>query len=227
MINLINQENLNVNKLFYEDTGMYIDWNQLKKLPAIDTLIDIGVGNRGTPNLYEKFSDQKLILIDPLDEAENYAINNLKHRDYTFYKVALGNTKSKKELKIEKRINRSTFLNVTNINFEADPVEKRYVEVDLLDNILLDNNSLGRLGIKIDTEGYELDVILGATKVLKSTKFVIAEVRHNHQSFDSCYKLFQFMEAMNKNAFQLSMIITAKPFIADLCFQPISDLKKN
>ena len=31
-------------KKFYEETGMYIDWQQLNRLPKIDTLIDIGVG---------------------------------------------------------------------------------------------------------------------------------------------------------------------------------------
>ena len=39
-------------KYFYEETGMYIDWPQLKKLPEIDTLIDIGVSDWGTPDLY-------------------------------------------------------------------------------------------------------------------------------------------------------------------------------
>ena len=43
-------------------------WDQLKKLPEIDTLIDIGVGDIGTPMLYERFPNQKLILVDPLDE---------------------------------------------------------------------------------------------------------------------------------------------------------------
>ncbi len=214
------------NKLFYETTGMYIDWEQLSNLPDIDTLIDIGVGIKGTQNLYEKFHDKKLVLIDPLEEAEIYAINNLQNRDFRFYKTALGNSKDKMELNIEKRINRSTLLEVTDINYEDDPVEKRIVNIDLLDNVLNDKESLGRIGMKIDTEGYELDVILGASQVLKYTKFVIAEVRHNHQSFNSCYKLSQFMDAMNKNNFQLSMILTAKPFIADLCFQPISDLSK-
>ena len=52
----------------------------------------------------------------------------------------------------------------------------------------------------------------------------MAEVRHNHQSFQGCYKLHEFMEAMRKNNFQLSLIFTAKPLIADLCFQPLSDL---
>lgn len=52
----------------------------------------------------------------------------------------------------------------------------------------------------------------------------MAEVRHNHESFEGCYKIHEFMEAMRINNFQLSMIFTAKPLIADLCFQPISDL---
>ena len=78
--------------------------------------------------------------------------------------------------------------------------------------------------IKIDTEGYELEVILGAKETLKNARFVMAEVRHNHESFKGCYKLHQFIEAMRRNDFQLSMIFTAKPLIADLCFQPISEL---
>ena len=66
-----------VKEYFYKKTGLYIDWDQLKKLPEIDTLVDIGVGDIGTPILYERFPKQKLILIDPLDEAENYIKNNL------------------------------------------------------------------------------------------------------------------------------------------------------
>ena len=79
--------------------------------------------------------------------------------------------------------------------------------------------------IKIDTEGYELNVILGSKKTLLSTKFVIAEVRHNHESFKGVYKLHEFISEMHSNGFVLTMILTAKPFIADLCFQPLDELK--
>ena len=80
--------------------------------------------------------------------------------------------------------------------------------------------NLGKLGIKIDTEGYELNVIRGSTETLKSVEFVLAEVRHNHESFHGAYKLHEFVSEMHHNGFVLSMIMTAKPFIADLCFQP-------
>ena len=63
-------------KYFYKETGMYIDWKQLKNLPDIDTFIDVGVGAEGTPDLYEKFCEKKLVLIDPLDEAEKFYKEN-------------------------------------------------------------------------------------------------------------------------------------------------------
>ena len=85
---------------------------------------------------------------------------------------------------------------------------------------LLVMKNLGKIGIKIDTEGYELNVIKGAQNTLKDTGFVIAEVRHNHKSFSEQYSLHEFIEIMNKNNFILTMILTAKPLIADLCFEP-------
>jgi len=95
-----------------------------------------------------------------------------------------------------------------------------------LDTILKDLKDLGRIGIKVDVEGFELAVIKGAGNTLKNAKFVLAEVRHNYESFKGVYKLHEFVNEMQKNNFILTMIITAKPFIADLCFQPIEDLNK-
>ena len=47
-------------RYFYKETGMFIDWTQMDKLPEIDTLIDVGVGPKGTPDLYEKFNSFKV-----------------------------------------------------------------------------------------------------------------------------------------------------------------------
>lgn len=211
-------------KYFYEETGMYIDWQQLEKLPDIDTLVDVGVGPNGTPDLYDRFSTQKLVLIDPLDEAEEFFENNLKHRDVSFYKTALGKEKGELVINIEEQLGRSTLLNVSKINYEGEPIDRRIVPIEKLDVVLAGEKELGRIGIKIDTEGYELNVVRGAAETLQSTRFVIAEVRHNHESFEGVYKLHEFVSAMHDNDFVLTMILTAKPFIADLCFQPKSEL---
>jgi len=212
---------------FYKKTGLYIDWEQLNKLPEIDTLIDIGVGYDGSPDFYERFNKAKLILIDPLDEAYKYALENLKDRDTSFYKFAVGGKRETKIINVEDDVNRSTFLEVTEINKESKNINPRDVEIKTLDEILINESNLRNIGIKIDTEGYELNVIKGATNTLKNTKFIVAEVRHNHKSFGEQYALHEFMEIMNRNDFTLTMILTAKPLIADLCFQPKNALNFN
>jgi len=210
-------------KKFYEETGMYIDWQQLDRLPEIDTLIDIGVGVHGTEDLYNRFKNAKLILIDPIDEAKEYAHKLSKKREVNFFQNALGRKDDiEKVMKLQKDKEFSSFLEISEINMKDDYVEKRKLIIKKLDTIIDKKEELGKIGIKIDTEGFELDVILGASETLKHSKFVIAEVRHNHESLKEVYKLQEFMDLMSKNNFSLSMILTAKPFIADLCFQPIN-----
>jgi FkbM family methyltransferase len=207
-------------KKFYKKTGMYIDWQQLESLPEIDTLIDIGVGPKGTEDLYRVFKNANLVLIDPIDEAKEYANKLSKDRKVVFIQSALGKDDNiEKNLKLQKKRGFSSFLEISPINMEDAYTEIKKLKISKLDTLLKDKNKLGRIGIKIDTEGYELDVILGAIKTLKFTKFVIAEVRHNHESLIGVYKLHEFMDIMSKNNFTLSKILTAKPFIADLCFQ--------
>lgn len=208
-------------KLFYEDTGMYTDWDQLKHLPPIDTLIDIGVAPEGTPELYELFNDANLILIDPLYESEKYAKENLTQRGYKFFETAVGSENKKMKMNIFSETGLSSLLETSKINFTDEPIEKRLVDVTTLDELLRNEKGLGNLGIKLDTEGYELEAIKGAGEILKKTKFVLSETRHNHESLMNVYKLHEFVNEMHKNDFILTKIITAKPFIADLVFQPL------
>lgn len=86
-------------------------------------------------------------------------------------------------MKLQKKRALTSFLEISPINEEDDYTEIKKVKISKLDTLLKDKNRLGRIGIKIDTEGYELEVILGAAQIL-----------------------------------------TAKLFIADLCFQPRDDL---
>lgn len=211
---------------FYTKTGMYIDWQQIESLPKIDTLIDIGVGPKGTENLYRVFKNTNLILIDPIDEAKEYANKLSKERKVVFIQSALGKDDDiEKNLKLQKNRGFSSFLEISPINMEDNYTEIKKLKISKLDTLLKDKNKLGKIGIKIDVEGYELDVVLGAIETLKFTKFLIVEVRHNHESLIGAYKLHEFMNVMNKNNFTLSKILTAKPFIADLCFQSNEDLQ--
>ena len=90
---------------------MYIDWQQLDRLPEIDILIDIGVGVHGTEDLYNRFKNAKLILIDPIDEAKEYAHKLSKKREVNFFQNTLGRKDNiEKEMKLQKDKEFSSFL---------------------------------------------------------------------------------------------------------------------
>ena len=152
-------------KKFHTKTGMYIDWQQLESLPEIDTLIDIGVGTDGTEDLYRVFKNANLILIDPIDEAKEYANKLSEGRKVVFIQSALGKDDNiEKNMKLQKRRGLTSFLEISPINEKDDYTEIKKVKISKLDTLLKEKNKLGRIGIKIDTEGYELDVVLGAIK---------------------------------------------------------------
>tara|TARA_B100000945_G_C20343230_1_gene578482 strand:+ start:295 stop:936 length:642 start_codon:yes stop_codon:yes gene_type:complete len=206
-------------KIYYKKTGMYVDWDQISSLPKIDNFVDIGVGE-GSPVLWGKYKKKRIICIDPLEKSEKITHKLLKNKKYSFHRCAVGAKEDKKILNVEKSIGRSTLMNVTKKNFEGKPISKIKVNIKKLDTVIKDSKTKGFYGIKIDVEGYELEVLKGAKKTLTKTKFVIVEARHNHITFKNQYKLSDLMKLMEKNRFVLTNIFTAKPFIADLCFQP-------
>lgn len=204
---------------FYEKTGMYVDWDQLNRLPDIDLFIDIGVGPKGTPQLWEKYARKKIFCIDPLDEARDITNKLLEGSDFKFFQFALGSTPGRMFLNVEENKGRSSLLNVTEINQESKDIVKQEVDVVRLDELLKDDVSNEKIGMKIDTEGYELEVLKGATEMLKKTTFVLAEVRHNHTSFTGQYGFMAFNKFMADHDFYPSIVFTAKPFIIDICYE--------
>ena len=115
-------------------------------------------------------------------------------------KTALGNQSSTSFINIDENLGKSSLLVSTPINTDCDILERRTTSISRLDDVLKPFNDLGDIGIKIDTEGYELNILKGAIDTLSSTRFVLAEVRHNHISFEGQYGFGEF------NAFMAKMV---------------------
>jgi len=185
------------------------------------TIVDVGVG-RGTPQLYESFLKAYQILIEPLKEHEPVLQNILTQYEGEYFLMAVGSSNRKATITVEQpnRIHKSSFHERTALTSTGDPAEKREIVVTTLDTLMEKHNLQPPFGPKIDSEGFELEVIQGAPKFLRKTQFVIAEVSVAKR-FVGGYSFPEFTEAMTRNGFFLwdIMNVGGKRYV-DAVFRP-------
>ncbi len=182
------------------------------------TVIDIGV-DAGTSPLYQAFKGSKFVLIDPVAESEGKVERWRDIIDFDFFCIAAGSEKGQVTLNVPStdvraRHSRASVMNYTEsyASIFAE-VEQREVPVRTLDSVSKDYE--GPFGIKIDTEGYELEVIRGASETLKQTEFVIAE-NSVKPRYEGGYRFSDFVGCMAEHGFEiLDFIRPIRPESAD------------
>ncbi|MEM7644464.1 MAG: FkbM family methyltransferase [Pseudomonadota bacterium] len=182
------------------------------------TIIDVGVLD-GTPFLYDAFPDRRFILIDPLEESRAAVARRWAHLDYDFHLCALGATPGQMALETDPaRLTRTS--GARRISGDGALLERRRIPVRPLDAIVAGLS--GPFGLKIDTEGHELDVLRGAERTLAQCEFVIAEVSIKKR-FRQGYRFSDVIEFMASRGFQVYSFLsglTRAPRMADILFVP-------
>lgn len=174
------------------------------------TVFDIGV-DAGTPLIYDAYPDAHFVLVDPVSESEQRVEPWRSKIDFEFHNYAVGAKASTVEINIpttakRHRISRASMKEYTeSYSQKFVDIEKREVPVITLDK--LSKSQEAPFGIKIDTEGAEMDVIKGAKQTLKKTEFVIAEVSVRER-FLGGYRFSDFIGAMGKNGFEPLVFLT-------------------
>lgn len=146
---------------------------------APDVVVDVGVHD-GTPQLYRAFDGAKFVLIDPRPESEAQMQARLAPRDYDFHACAAGAAEGRMALRIPvmpqgQNPAMAGFRPVRGpMARRIRAVDTREVAVRRLDDILA--TYPGRVGLKIDTEGFEDEVLQGAPATLARCDFVILEL---------------------------------------------------
>jgi FkbM family methyltransferase len=175
----------------------------------VNTFIDIGVA-RGTPELYRLFAQQKIVLIDPLPGVEQELERRFRGQfDYQFFQKAVGSAPGKALFNVMTGRGKSGIPARSEMT-KDEIVEQREVEVMTLDALLAGQSFAPPFGLKIDTEGFELEVLKGAERTLEQTEFVIAEVSVKKR-FVHSYRFSDVVAFLGSQGFELIDILNFRP----------------
>lgn len=178
----------------------------LRKLGDIKTIVDIGVLN-GTPALYEAFPDAYLVLVEALPNYWDKCDEILRARRGEAYRCAAGAEDNEIEINFLKDAPaRSSILE--HVVGGSDNKEKIKTKIRKIDTMFRDKVFEKDILLKIDTEGYEYEIINGGAQFLEKVKFVIAEtsVRLRHEN---SYQFSDLVTLMKKNGFDVYDVLTA------------------
>jgi FkbM family methyltransferase len=167
------------------------------------TVIDVGAA-RGTPNLYDAFSDAHFVLIEPLAEFEEDLQRICRRRGGEYVLAAVGAAPGRAEIHINPAMlyESSLLVNEWRGAEQREALERREIEVTTLDALRSERGWKGPFGLKIDAEGYEYRVIEGAAALLRDTEFVIAEVSITRPFADGA-SFAEFIALMDSHGFAL------------------------
>ena len=149
-----------------------------------ETIIDIGSNKGQFIMLIEQFFPNKIIhSFEPINEMLEKQKNFFKFKkNIFFHNFALGSEALEREFFITKRMDSSSFFKINTANTKGynnssyKINEHRKINIKTLDEVLHNKEIIQPVLIKIDVQGFELEVLKGSEKILKKTNYLLIEV---------------------------------------------------
>ena len=133
------------------------------------TIFDVGVAT-GTKGLYGVFPDVRYVMVEPLVESAPFMEELLQtYPGSIAVQAAAGRAPGEAEFVVDPTLSGSSFL------LKPKFGETRTVPIVTLDGLVEQHQLEGPFIVKLDVQGYELEVLAGAEQTLKQTQAVIAE----------------------------------------------------
>lgn len=157
------------NKL--DDEMLYVSKLLQNKRRFLDIGANIGIYSFHFKNIFENIN-----AFEPLAEI-SYRMEALQSESLTVHNIALSNKKGKLDYFIPLLKNGELLSSQASLEKRDAICEERIIDVDTIDSFGFDDVDL----IKIDVEGHEQFVILGAVETIKRTKpILIVEIEQRH-----------------------------------------------
>ena len=177
--------------------------NLIKDL-NFETILDIGSNKGQFILLVENLFKNKIIFsFEPIKEILEKQKEFFKYKNNIFFfNIALGEKSKKKIFYITNRKDSSSFLkfnknNVKNSDYNIN--QERVVEIKALDEVIQFAKLVPPILLKIDVQGYELDVLKGCSNLLKKTTYIIVEVSENeiYQDQPVANEIIEYLNKQN------------------------------
>ena len=193
-------------KGLFHNIAANVELENLVKNLDFETVIDIGSNKGQFVLLIEKLFNNKVIYsFEPIYEAIKKQKKFFKYKkNLFFYNIGLGNEKSKKIINITNRIDSSSFLKVNQNEYKNDDYiikEEREISMNTLDEVMINEKIKEPILIKIDVQGFELEVLKGGVNFLKKTKFIIIEVS-DKEIYKNQSTQIEVKNFLNRNGFE-------------------------
>jgi len=171
-------------------------------------ILDVGGAIGNTAILFAKKNPNSHIWVfEPILETRSKLTNAVStYNNITIVPKAVGNSIGRTVINMANRITSSSILSLkTEQNSKAfsDTLIKQgeeEIEITTLDSEIPHDKKISIL--KIDVQGYELEVLKGAADTLRRTAVVVLEL-NNHENYEGSPKYYQLDECMRQNGFIL------------------------
>jgi len=183
----------------------------LKSIKNIQTVIDIGA-NKGQFTMVARnaYSDATIISFEPLSYASEKFIKLFSNdQNITLHQNAIGPVNSTQSMHVSKRRDSSSILPIGNMQSVIFPgTEESHIEeikVAPLNEFLSKEDLNNKVFVKIDVQGYELDVLKGCKDLMHLFDFIYVEC-----SFIELYEgqalADEVIKYLNKHSFKFEGI---------------------
>ncbi|WP_188381896.1 FkbM family methyltransferase [Oxalicibacterium faecigallinarum] len=180
----------------------FLKWRNLQLLEDIHTVIDVGVAN-GTPDLFNHIKPKHVIFIEPVPLfKERIQALQMQFPSSQYFPVGLSSQDQESTINYRKdwpiltSLLKSSPLRDTG----SEEIEQMPVSLRKLDTLFPEFQNIdGPILLKIDTEGYELEVLKGAVASLSKIKYLVLEVSviERFEESYTCRELFAFLQEHN------------------------------
>lgn len=147
---------------------------------GFDTIIDVGANKGQFSLIANELKHCKIFAFEPLKSAGNtYEKIFSNSNNIKLFKKALGSSKSKQIINISAKDDSSSILEITpnQTNYFKGTEKKDELEVNIVPlNACVKSTMLNKKTLlKIDVQGFELEVLKGANNVLKHINYIYCE----------------------------------------------------